>query len=612
MPMTDFGRSVIIFALVCIASLAGPALCANYRGTLHSSENYGEITVELVHFADAETSHGYDEFCFYVTNLSQSKQHRVTIELPESSYMSGDSINKLARTVVVAPASTARMEIFQPPLGINGNNVKIFIDGRQQKSHLKYHNFNHTAGLSSYGSRYVMSGVSSYGSFHVLLSNNVSYDVFQKGKDKAYPSPSSFSAGIGSGFHRAQVPVQRWSGNWLSFSRFDGVVMTGADFTNAPPDTRSALRKYVRSGGALMVTGNWQPPDEWAPQRGAFEESMQYYYCGFGMCTNLSDTTVLESWTDVQWKRLYDKLWNSTYKHRTDTIANNNERFPVVEGLGVPIRSLFALVIVFAVVMGPVNIYVLGRKRKRIWMLWTVPAFALTAGVIILLFSFVSEGWRGSMRTTTVTILDQGNHEASTVGIIAYYCPLTPAQGLHFDYSAELTPMSRSSFGSGKVCSVDWTNDQHLASGWVNARVPAHFTIRKTQTRRERVKFTSEGEKTEALNGLGADISKLFYRDRRGRCYQVENIPAGQKRQLRAEPQQGEPGRTSLWRDTYDSYWRTIAERIETGPYRYLRRGMYAAVLDQQPFIRKGISNIKSEKHRTIVIGLLEGPDDES
>ena len=46
--------------------------------------------------------------------------------------------------------------------------------------------------------------------------------------------------------------------------------------------------------------------------------------------------------------------------------------------------SLFTFVLIFALVIGPVNIYFLTRTRRRIWLLWTVPACSLIWPALVM------------------------------------------------------------------------------------------------------------------------------------------------------------------------------------------------------------------------------------
>ena len=68
------------------------------------------------------------------------------------------------------------------------------------------------------------------------------------------------------------------------------------------------------------------------------------------------------------------------------------------------------------------------------WLWWIVPAVSLATCLVVFTYSIASEGVHGQCRTSLVTILDENNHRASTLGFVSYYCPLTPSDGLHFSY----------------------------------------------------------------------------------------------------------------------------------------------------------------------------------
>ena len=81
-------------------------------------------------------------------------------------------------------------------------------------------------------------------------------------------------------------------------------------------------------------------------------------------------------------------------------------------------------------------------------------------------------------------------------------------------------------FGSARE--VDWTQAQQFRRGWVSARVPAHFHLRKSESRRERVQIENHAGQLEAVNGLGASIKSLWFADADGKIM-GGNIAAGQK-----------------------------------------------------------------------------------
>jgi hypothetical protein len=336
------------------------------------------------------------------------------------------------------------------------------------------------------------------------------------------------------------LPVSAWSTNWLGFSRYDGVVVTGDDIRQMPPAVQSALRRYVECGGALLVLGGLELPESWElreSQRSdplADSVGLVNYNIGFGQCivSTETDTKGLKS---EQWREIVDSWVKTATPWQIGwSIEEANHRFPVVsKGLGVPVRGLFLLILLFAVAIGPVNLIVLSRKKRRIWMLWTTPVISLITCLAVFGYATFAEGWTRHARIEGLTLLDERTHRATTIGWTAFYSSLTPGDGLHFDYETELTPQIASTPLTGTPRTVDWTHDQHLASGWMTARVPAHFMLRKSEVRRDRITVRrGVSDSLSVVNGLGADISQFWLANRDGAIYSGTDIPAGAEAEL--------------------------------------------------------------------------------
>jgi hypothetical protein len=120
----------------------------------------------------------------------------------------------------------------------------------------------------------------------------------------------------------------------------------------------------------------------------------------------------------------------------------------------------------FVIIIGPVNIIYLSRHKRRTQMLWTIPAISFATTLLVFAYSLLHEGITPDTRIVGMTVLDQTSHHAVTIGGTAFYCPLTPSGGLHFDFETEATPLIRIGYGSGTAREVDWTQSQHLGRGW--------------------------------------------------------------------------------------------------------------------------------------------------
>ena len=211
-----------------------------------------------------------------------------------------------------------------------------------------------------------------------------------------------------------------------------------------------------------------------------------------------------------------------------------NTIFPVVNKLGIPVRGLFLLMLLFAVTIGPLNLILLSRRKRRIWMLWTTPVISLVTCFAVFAYATFGEGWNRHARTEGLTILDERVRRAATIGWAGFYSALTPSEGLRFGYETEVTPLPQS-LTTTTARTVDWTHDQHLANGWVTARIPAHFMVRKSELRRERITVRREADAgLRIVNGLGADISEFWLADKDGTIYSTTGIFAGAEAKLTA------------------------------------------------------------------------------
>jgi hypothetical protein len=242
-------------------------------------------------------------------------------------------------------------------------------------------------------------------------------------------------------------------------------------------------------------------------------------------------------------------------------------------------------------------------------MLWTIPAISFATTLLVFAYSLLREGITPDTRITGLTVLDQASHHAATVGGTAFYCPLTPSGGLHFEFGTEATPLVRIGYGSGTSREVDWSQAQHFQRGWVSARVPVHFHLRKSETRRERIQVINENGKLQIVNGLGAPIKSLWIADADMNCYEATSVAAGQKAGLvpsKLGPQPAKAGPAGLWREMG---FAANPNSVEANPWNFLLPNTYIAVLDGNPFIENALgaaSSPKRTRSSCVVFGILE------
>jgi len=624
-----------------------PWICAQAQ-----LQTYGDILVEVERRHIQVVGSGYGEYRALVSNSSTTQPHRVAVVLIFLDFGPG-SVKQLKREVEVAPKSSATVSMFIPLLEYP-NTTEVIIDGQRQREQLQVAS---KEGTVDTGDR----------TFGLLLSPQ----IFKSGALRNSNFEEGFKNPAGEKVVATQsyeLPVTEWSTNWLSFARYDGIAISGDELNAAAESVRTALLRYVERGGALLVIGNWQVPPQWQARQGFIthdevkseddEDSeeivaaavsptpaasprpsgtadnvltiqmtkpaflpvasqaqsatdLRVYFIGFGTVT-LTGAVAPSQVTVNQWKWTSRNFRESRPAEGRGyyTVADLNRAFQVVETFGVPMRGLFLLMFLFVIVIGPINLFWLARRKRKIWMLWTVPAISLMTCLIVAGFALFGEGWSATARTEALTILDETAHRATTIGWTAFYSPITPSEGLHFSYDTELDPqVSEGSYYRRPVSNrtMDWTNDQHLDSGWVTARIPAFFKLRKSETRRERLNIQpAAGGAATLVNGLGAEISQVWWADADGKIHAATNIPAGAEARLQATELKALAGVSRL-REAFSEDWLEQFKLFTEKPQEALMPNSYLAVLESSPFVEEGLNGVKNRKGRSLVYGLSAG-----
>jgi hypothetical protein len=567
------------------------ALCAPLMAISAYATDYDDVSVKVEQVTEARGPSGYSEYRVRIINGSLSKAHRVRVAT-EGYY---DAVKEIGRAVDLAPSSNATISIFRPQSASGGGGWFVTIDGQRQ----------------SLAAEVDSSRVSAWTSHpqdiaYVLSSRGVENIGLMKGAAVIKGFMNS-SGEIEVGYLSYNSPISEWSGNWLAYSGFDAVALTAEELRAAPEAVRSALWRYAECGGSLLIIGAWEIPQQWRSS-GVDSVAANSYFVGFGRVFVIKAADIMRD-SDSEWKMIKLGFKDSRLSVKTYyDIANINNEFPVVEKIGIPVRGLFVLMLAFVVVIGPINLIWLARRRKKIWMLWTVPVISIVACLAVTGFALLGEGMSATSRTEAFTILDESSHHATTIGWTAFYAPITPGDGLHFSYDAELAPAlpESSRYGGGVTDrTIDFSNDQHLDSGWIAARVPAYFKFRKSETRRERLTIRIQGgDSISVVNGLGADIRALWLAGGDGKVYSARGIQAGAEAKLSPANLALIENKDGLRELFATEDWTKKMDEVVAIPQKFLAPGCYLAELDASPFVEEGLKGVKLRKVHTLVYGV--------
>lgn len=577
-------------------------------------EQFGDISISLDEARQAVSNHGYTEISFTVVNNSFSKAHVVELFFPENVNNFRNSsvyLEKISRTMTIQPNSKLKFILYQPNYPVYGHSCKIKIDGKLQfKS------------IALWPVKFIHLNYYSNFPYCVLISQSISKDLNlriknpykSKYKSKRRKYKKKKEAFF---FYRNLRNLSDWNSNWLSLSKYDGIIIHKNDIERKPATAKIALQNYTRCGGIVIFCGfkGEQFFDDIASldHNKVINDSVQFRVIEYGFGKIIEVPINYKKWSNNTKSQIRSSIkeTNEALTHSMRVLEANN-KLPVVKSMKLPIRGLYILLIVFVFLIGPINVVLLSRRNKRIWLLWTIPSISLVTTVLIILYSLFSEGWRGKINFATITILDQNVHNATTIGLVGYYTVLIPDKPLKFTEETELTVQNYADTKPERL-TIDWSDGQSLVNGWLTSRIPEHFLVRKNEYRRERLLIRKTGNDALLItNGLGADIKQLILR-LDNKEYVTKNISAGETIKLLRYNAAGnyESSRASIRNIFVDfksaKYQMINIEKFFLSGNKYLKNGNYIAELKGSPFFPNNLGYTGQEKYQTIVFGVFKG-----
>jgi hypothetical protein len=236
-------------------------------------------------------------------------------------------------------------------------------------------------------------------------------------------------------------------------------------------------------------------------------------------------------------------------------------------------------------------------------MVLTVPL--ISAAFILLLagYGVVSEGFDVRSRAVTFTLLDQTSKKAVTRASVSLYPGgVARSSGVRFDSDTAVFPIGTTGIGVRGDMAVNLTDEQRFQSGLLQPRTPNNFEQIRFQPARQRLNFERNGDELTVVNGLGANIRRLYYRQ------------GGHVYALGSELAAGERGALKLAAlKVSDVYGEDLGKTTPISPRKFLDvikkqpDDSYFAVLETSSFWDPGIARTQEDRSFHMVFGLAEG-----
>jgi len=424
------------------------------------------------------------------------------------------------------------------------------------------------------------------------------------------------------------------------------------------PDPKDFSKQVPTLGDTVFVNGRAEVSvDSDAPKPATKPPAVATFRLrpyGAGLVVALADGRPFPGQPE-NWRWLLNSMgserWLWCQRHGVSMVRENRGFWNfLIPGVGLaPVTEFCVLISLFVLAIGPLNYWLLWRRRKLHLLVVTIPAAALAVTLLLFGYAVIVDGLGTRVRARSVTLLDQQRGEAVCWSRLSYYAGLAPRGGLRFPEDVavlpiQFVPVDRSGLAGREIL---WGTDQHLISGWLPARTPTQYLTlrsRRTDCRLELLAGSGNTAAPQVENRLDAGIEQLVARTRDGRFYAGEAItrggvaslrplePAEAARRLRDMARANQPelpaglnpaALNSLTRSGYyNRYWygplsgnqaapsprtsrleQLLAGLAEAGPQAALGPGEYAAVLETAPEVVLGTAAAREEASCHVILG---------
>lgn len=300
--------------------------------------------------------------------------------------------------------------------------------------------------------------------------------------------------------------------DWRLLTSFSTIIVDGRSPLSG--ELQEAVRRYAFAGGTVVVSSPTSlPVGPLRDQAGSAGDVAGKH--GFGHILAIDGLGGDTSQMRRQVAKLPD-IGTAQWPAASGLFVTQD-----IAGLGQAPVTVFVLVIlVFAILVGPVNFWVLRRKKKPLLALLTVPLAGFGTTIAILAYGIFHDGFgvRGVMRSWT--ILDQASHEAVSVSAHTLFAGLAPND---LTMGADSMLLSNRASKSRRNYADRWhwnATSERLDGGVLPSRTVTPLVSVHQGAARQRLTLRKSGDTLEVLaDGAIAPTGVLVLRDLQGQYW---------------------------------------------------------------------------------------------
>jgi len=184
--------------------------------------------------------------------------------------------------------------------------------------------------------------------------------------------------------------------DWKGLVCFGIILLADSEWKGLSTAQREAMLSWVAQGGHLIFAHEMVDPLGLPAQGVMGAGRIEYWPLGDGFTNRAKELLIAQK--DSSLPEIFSQF---------------STKWPFAKSLGspeLPRTALIIFVILFGIIIGPVNLLWLAPSGNRHRLFWTTPIISISATVLLVLFIFLSEGLGGKGKRQVLEFYDAVNN----------------------------------------------------------------------------------------------------------------------------------------------------------------------------------------------------------
>ena len=373
--------------------------------------------------------------------------------------------------------------------------------------------------------------------------------------------------------------------DWRAFVGINALWMKYGEFAFLSSVQRGALHDWVLRGGSLFVSGGT-------------DLDPQFSSTGFGKVVFLEKEAL-----DVQQTaKAIRELEKTSLEHQLG--QSYGSEWKAVSKVGV-IKFNATLVIgfmaVFAILVGPINLFVFARGIRRYRLFWTTPLISVAASILLLLIIILQDGFGGY--GSRVALVYVGSVEKRDVVLQEQIARTGVLLGSSFQTRDPtfIVPIKLGTPKNGRKRSYD-NSDTFFDGEWFVSRALQPHWIESVAPSRAGVALLNSAEIHQShaapiiVSNINGALEQVRLRDDNGSIWSAENVKTGERVTLKPDqaplnflPEEAGPRLRAMWAEVQD------------------RKNYFYAISRESDQLVQTLPSIRWKNDRVLFVGPVSG-----